>query len=121
MPSLFNSINSWHGDNTSTEPRHDRAGSTGFDGDYSADLHAIRARFQELEAKMSQIRPGQSDDLRPQDIQHDGFNAETETPLENPRSARIPAVPKLHRIKWVPFKNLYLDEAIYAIDVLMGL
>ncbi|KAI9683767.1 MAG: hypothetical protein M1822_005957 [Bathelium mastoideum] len=100
-----------------------RASITGLasDADNVALLNALTAKVIDLEAKLSQMHarvppePNTFDeDKGPLD------HSLTELAPDASPAHRKPAKPMLNRVSWVSFKNLYLDEDVFAIDVLMG-
>lgn len=95
--------------------------SDGGSNDHMAELELnfMKAKMIEFEARLSQLHNAQtsSDDFKFangadfEDMHLDGI-----PPPERVKAPRIPCKPEVNRIPWVPFKNLYLDEKVYAID-----
>ena len=115
--------------NLSTEPdanaernkrRESGAGYTG-DADNAAILDVLKAKVIDLEAKLLQMHartlpeptPAYDEEIAPLN------RAMIEPPQDILLTSRKAARPMLNRVSWVSFKNLYLDEGVFAIDVLM--
>lgn len=88
----------------------------------NASLSVLKAKIKDLETKLLQKYASGSNDFSPfpnGDMDH--IDEITEAITKEPAVQRRPAKPLLNRVSWVAFKNLYLDEEVYAVDVLMVL
>jgi hypothetical protein len=109
--------------NTEQDKRCVGSATLAGDADYTAILNAMKAKITDLEAKLLQMQTPVPTDFAPffnGDVEHPD-NLMPELTKEEPSTQRKPAKPLLNRVSWVPFKNLYLDEDVYAVDVLMVL
>jgi len=102
--------------------------AAGADADVAATLYFMKAKILDLEAKLSQMQgqalvsvesgsaPFANGDGTHFDNVTTGLH---EMALEEPEAKRKPAKPLLNRVPWVPFKNFYPEEDVFAVDVLM--
>lgn len=90
------------------------------DIDHAAILNVMNAKIIDLEAKISQLQAPVALDSAPLINGVGQFdNIITDLVPDEPPAKRKPAMPMLNRVAWLGFKNLYPDEAVYAIDVLV--
>jgi len=98
------------------------------DADVAATLSFMKAKILDLESKLSQMQeqvfiPAKSASAplsKGNGSHSDKVTAKSpELALEKAEVKRKHAAPLLNRVSWVPFKNVYPDEAVFAIDVLM--
>ena len=90
--------------------------------DYAAVLNFMKAKIMDLEAKLSQMQgsaPGESTPFINGDRHFDSIMTGLAPGEQSVK--RKPARPVLNRVSWVPFKNLYPNEDVYAIDILVVL
>ena len=93
------------------------------EADNAAILNVLKAKILDLEAKLSQMPSGIPTEPTPFYDEDKGHFDQVMRELapEASSAPRKSARPMLNRVSWVPFKNLYPDEDVFAIDVLMVL
>lgn len=110
---------SLHDDGVAPDVEQRPASGTSQDGlDYKAMVHHLLAKSVELDAKLAQLHTQSPLEMPNGGYEHP-FALPTSVVDEPQVVARKPALPILNRTVWIEFKNLYTQEDLYAIDVLM--
>ncbi|KAI9709709.1 MAG: hypothetical protein M1820_003111 [Bogoriella megaspora] len=108
--------------NTGQTGHHASFAEPTVDADNVAVLDMLKAKIMDLEAKLSLVQaqvPPEPANFYGEEHEPPEFSMTASAPVD-PLIKRKSARPVLNRVSWVGFKNLYLDEDIFAIDVLMG-